>query len=309
MILKGLGIPDNFEEKLPNLKNKTLRWRNLYRSGTTINSESNISFYQNNGNNPAVGNLILVPALATNSSVDPLMKTIQYWGLTHRYNVFNIDTFLGDFERELTPEEVQKNTYPEFKAIVKQSIDFILPYTDNKPICIVGHCVSSTAISDILNDCVRNKEKLPVHGAVLFAPFPEIPQSKYDSLMMRRLQIESAKQASGVIDPVTMIKFQHIKFVCAMQNFIKTAESVKFEPEIMSQWGIPVSFVIAGRDKISPASRTKENLEKLNSCNGSTESHYLYIPNKKHSFEKFYDDSVAVIELIKQQRKKHQRIK
>lgn len=304
MNIGKLGIPENFEEKLPELKAKTLKWETIYNSKTEINSKTTISFYQPiNENN--VGNLVLIPGLATNSRIDPLMKAIQYWGLTHRYNIVNIDSFLGDFENDISIEKIQNNTYPELKTVLTESIKFVQPYIANKHSCIIGHCVSATAITDILNDCVKQGKPMPVQSAILFAPFPKIPQSKYDAIMLRRIQITEAEQKNLIVlDPVTKLKIQHMQFVCAMQNFVTSVEHIDFEPNIVAQWGIPVSFVVAGRDKISPASRAKENFELLLKEHGTTEPKYLYLPERKHAFEQLYKSYSDIIEIIKSQRKK-----
>lgn len=305
MLISKLGIPENFAEKLPDLKSKTLKWETIYKSGTQINSKSTISFYQSL--TPNVGNLILIPGLASNSKIDPLMKAIQYWGLTHRYNIINIDSFLGDIENDVTPDNIHNNTYPELKTVLTGSIKFVQPYTMNKHTCVIGHCVSASLITDILNDCVKNQEQVPVQSAILFAPFPKIPQSKYDAIMSRRMQIETENKNISILDPVTTLKLKHMKFVCAMQEFVKSVENVAFEPKIIAQWGIPVSFVVAGRDKISPASRAKENFELLSKESGPTKPQYLYLPERKHTFEQLYANYKDIIQIIKTQRGTKQR--
>ena len=102
------GIPNNFDELLPGLRSKTLKWETVCRSGTKINSTANISFYQTTN---SYGTFILIPGLATNADVDPLMKSITFWALTHRYNIVKMDTFINDFLDEITPEKMKLNTY------------------------------------------------------------------------------------------------------------------------------------------------------------------------------------------------------
>lgn len=300
MIISRLGLPENFADKLPELKSKTLKWKTLYKSGTKINSETTISFYQSL--NPAIGNLVLVPGMATNSKVDPLMKMIQYWGLKHRYNIINIDSFLGDFEKDITPESVHDNNYSELKTVLSESIKFIQPHIVNKHTCIIGHCVSTTIITDILNDIVKNGEKLPVNSAILFAPFPKILPSKYDAIMLKRAQMETENKNVANLDPITALKLKHMKFICAMHGFIETVENIPFEPKTIAQWGIPVSFVVAGRDKISPAARAKENFEQISKEQGTTKLQYLYLPERKHTFEQLYQNYNDIIQIIKTQR-------
>ena len=300
MFVSELGIPENFADKLQGLKSKTLKWETLYKSGTEKNSKTTISFYQSL--NPAIGNLILVPGMATNSRIDPLMKMIQYWGLKHRYNIINIDSFLGDFEKDITTENVHNNTYSELKTVLSGSLSFIQPHIVNKHACIIGHCVSTTIITDILNDNVKNEEKLPVNSAIFFAPFPKILPSKYDAIVSKRAQMETENKNIANLDPISALKLKHMNFICAMHEFIETVDTIPFEPKIIAQWGIPVSFVVAGRDKISPAMRAKENFEQITKEQGTTKAQYLYLPERKHTFEQLYKNYNDIIQIIKTQR-------
>ena len=300
MNFKKLVIPDSFEEKLPELKQKTLKWTTVLNSGSKINSIANISFFQPNCQKP-VGSFILVPALATNSKIDPLITAITYWALTHKYNVVNIDTFLGDFN-----SNIEQNTYPEFKTILTESIKFVQPHISNTYSIIIGHCVSATGITDVFNEEIKNGESLPVQAALFFAPWPVIPQMKYDALMNRCKYMESKGIDVFKLDIETQLKVAHMKFVCAMKDFTKEAENSQYEPEIMAQWQIPITFVVAGRDEISPHARAKEKFAQLKQLVPNTNKlSYLYLPERKHSFEKLYTDSKAIIDLIKTQRQKH----
>lgn len=297
-LYKEFGIPENFEEQLPELKTKTMKWETVCYSGTATNSKSTISFYKPI-ENKILGNLILVPGLATNSRVDPLMKSIQYWGLTHHYNIVNIDTFLNDFEQADNHEFIAKNTYPELKTILKQSIQFIRSHIDNNHTCIIGHCLSSTAITDVLNEFTKKRQPLPVQSAIFFAPWPIIPKSKFDTL---KAYITKTESNPLPIDSATRLKIQQKKFVYAMQNVVHQIEDSKFEPSIVAQWGIPVSYIVAGRDKTAPADRAKAHIELLTKEQGSTKFDYLYLPERQHTFENLYQEAKNIISVIKTQR-------
>ena len=300
MIISRLGLPENFADELPNLKSKTLKWETSYKSGTQINSETTISFYQ--GLNPAIGNLILVPGMATNSKVDPLMRLIQYWGLTHRYNIINIDSFLGDFEKDVTADNANNYTYSELKVGLSGSIRFIQPIVADKHTCIIGHCVSTTIITDIFKEYIKNREEIPVQSAIFFAPFPKFTKSKFDIIATKCAQMKKKNKSTENLDPITALKLKHMKFICAMHGFIETVENIPFEPEIVARWGIPVSLVIAGRDSISPATRAKENFERILKEQGTTKLQYLYLPERKHTFEQLYKNYNDIIQIIKTQR-------
>lgn len=300
MLVSKLGTPENFADELPDLKSKTLKWKTVYKSGTQTNSETTISFYQSL--NPAIGNLILVPGMASNSEIDPLMKLIQYWGLTHRYNIINIDSLLGEIEKDISPDSVNSHTYSELITALSGSIKFIQPHIVNKHTCIIGHCVSTTIITDVLNNIVKNKKSLPVQSAIFFAPFPKFTKSKFETVVAKRAQLEKENENIANLDPVTELKLKHIRFICAMHKFIETVENISFEPKIIAQWGIPVSLVAAGRDKISPATRIKENLETLSKEHGTTKLQYLFLPERKHIFEDLCTNYNDIIQIIKTHR-------
>lgn len=297
----GLGIPDNFEDKFPELQAKTLKWHTVCNSGTQINSTSSVSFFQTTQRS-VLGNLILVPALATNSDVDPLMRCIQYWGLTHGYNVINIDTFLGDFNQDVSPEQLRNNNYPEFKNILTHSLRSVYSFTNNRHTCIIGHCVTTSSIIDILNDCVKKQEKMPVQSAMFFAPWPVITPLHFKSILLHRLQIEEEIKQTGIVDKNTKTKIQQMKYFYAMEHFVREIENIKFEPEIMSKWGIPASFIVASKDKFSPAQRIEQYINVLKSHKNANNFSYLYLQDKKHSFEQLACDVNSALKLLKLQR-------
>lgn len=292
-----LTLPNNFEEKLPELKQRTLKWQTVYNSGTEINSSATISFHEVLDGQP-IGNLVLVPALATNSKIDPLMKSVTYWGLTHKYNITNIDTFLGDFETEITPDNIKQFSYLEFKSLLHQTFKFIAPYTA-KNTCVMAHCIGSVGVTGVFNDYIRNGEKLPVQSAVFFSPWPKMASQRYDALKVLRNRIEKKNTTP---DAVTKKKIQHMNFVSTLQEFGLIMFDVKFEPEIINQWKIPVTFVAAGRDNIAPATRVCEKFNLLHKMPNGNYFKYLYLPGATHTFQNAYKDKNAIIKLIKNQR-------
>lgn len=299
---KKIGIPENFDELLPDLKSKTLKWEAVCYSGTKINSSSTITFHQ-----PVVsgsyGTLILIPGLATNNDFDPLMKSITYWALTHKYNVVHISTFINDFMNPVSPEQLAKNTYQEFQDIINQSLTFIQPYTLNQYSMVIGHCASANGIIDAFNNRVKNSEEIPVSSALLFAPWPKTPSQEYENSVLHLLTNEIERQSKmSELDFISKIKLGHMNFLYSMNNFRSEIDNVTFEPDLMVKWDIPVTFVAAQRDKLSKPERVQKNYETL--AGVSNNFKYLYLVNRKHSFEKLYTDSQAIINLIKSQKPK-----
>ena len=294
-----LALPKDFEEKLPELKQRTLKWQTLYNSGTEINSSATISFHEALGVSP-IGNLILVPALATNSKIDPLMKSVTYWGLTHRYNITNIDTFLGDFEADITPDNIKQFTYLEFKSLLHQTFKFIAPYT-TKNACVIAHCIGSVGVTGVFNDYIKNSEKLPVQSAVFFSPWPKMAVQRYDAIKVLRKRMENNPD---VLDTNTKKKIQHMNFISTLQEFGLIMFDVKFEPEIINQWKIPVTFVSAGRDNIAPATRVSEKFNVLHNMSNGHYFKYMYLPAATHTFQNAHKDTNAIVNLIKNQRRR-----
>ena len=112
-----IGVPENFNDLLPVLKAKTLKWETVCYSGTKINNNAKIS-YDASFFPDSYGNIILSPGLGTNTDIDPLMRTITFWSLTHKYNIITFDTFLGQFCDVPSFEIAQKNTYSEFVSLL-----------------------------------------------------------------------------------------------------------------------------------------------------------------------------------------------
>ena len=298
MNLDKLALPQDFEEKLPELKQRTLKWQTVYNSGTDINSSATISFYEQTNGAP-IGNLVLLPALAANTNIDPLMKSVIYWGLTHKYNITCIDTFLSDFETEIGPNNIKQFTYSEFKGLVHQSFKFITPYII-KNTCVIAHCIGSVGITGVFNDCVTNGEKIPVQSAIFFAPWPKTSNQRFNAL--KTLQKRMEKHPENLVDAKIQKKFQHIKFTSTLQELGLMASDVKFEPEIINQWKIPVTYIAAGHDNIAPASRIAENFNVLHNMSNGKYFKYIYLPNANHTFHVSPNDTKTIISIIKSSR-------
>ena len=298
MTNKSLGLPENFADRLPELRQKTLKWQTVYHSGSKINSAATITFHQA-VSDKSLGTIILIPGLATNNNFDPLMSSVSYWGLTHKYNIVTIDTFINDFLSEIKPEKIKFNTYEEFKTIIYQSLKFVQSYNPNSYHIAVGHCASSNGITGTFNDCVKQSLPIPVQSALLFAPFSKTPSETFEN-SVKRLLSSTLNDVKRTNDPVAKIKVKHLSFLAAMENFIKEEEAVSFEPDLMVQWNIPVTFVTGQLDKISPFDRINKYTEILNQK--SSNFKHLYLKNKKHNFATLYTDTNAIIEIIRSQR-------
>lgn len=294
--LKDLGITRNFEQLLPELKQKTLQWKTTCYSNTEMNTSSKISSYHNL-NGKSHGTLVLIPALASNSEIDPLGKTISYWGLTHQYNIITIDTFLGDFQPCPSEEELKKRTFPEFIEILTQSIGFIEPYIIDNYSCIIGHCASANGIMTVFNNNIKHNKPINYNSSILFAPWPTM-QPNYEPILKRML---ANSHPNDILTPLARLKIDHFTYITKMKNFEDQLNdnTKQFNFETMAQWEIKTILVSADRDKIVPSQRVHDNYKKLTSINPNANIKHISFSNTDHSFSGIKNNIVPVIELIK----------
>lgn len=120
---ENLFIPNNFDQLLPELKQKTFKWRTEYTSGSNTPTTAYIEYYAVTGKTN--NNLILLPGIASNTDIEPLMKMLTFWGLTHKYNIYCLNTFLSDFQRNISLDAARKNTVPEFISLTANGLNLI----------------------------------------------------------------------------------------------------------------------------------------------------------------------------------------
>ncbi len=304
---KSLAIPDNYEDLLPELKSKTLKWQTVHYSGTKINSSATISYYETPSQNP-YGNIILSPGMCTNTNIDPLMKTLTYWALSHRHNVITFDTFLGKFYDTPTVENARKITYKEFVTILESCIDFIEPYSINQQNILIGHSAGATGIIDALNNTVKKGKKTNITSVMLFAPWPG--SQWFDSLkkiVYTRCESNNFKTPYGIL-PITNIfdvhECNHTRYVTLMPKFLSDMTSTKFRPDLMNKWDTYITIVAGEKDKKTSLELLQERFSILEKESNHKRFKFIILPNAKHSFLDVYENNRAVISLIQSQRRK-----
>ena len=52
--------------------------------------------------------------------------------------------------------------------------------------------------------------------------------------MLKRAQMETENKNVANLDPITALKLKHMKFICAMHDFIETVENIAFEPKTIA---------------------------------------------------------------------------
>ena len=302
---KQFGIPNNFEEMLPDLKSKTLKWETVCYSGTKINQSAKIQYYAAVAQNP-YGDIILSPGLGTNTSIDPLMKTLTFWALTHRHNVITFDTFLGDFSEDISFEIAQRNTYPEFVALLESCVKFIEPYSVASKNIIIGHSAGATGIVDALNNIVKKDEKLNVGSVMLFAPW--VSTEWFDSfkdIIYKRCESNGFDNPRKIIPVMNIFdanQTKNARYMCIMPKFLTEMEESAFRPDLMNKWNTYITIVAGEKDRKVSTETLQERFEELTKQSNRNLFQFIVLPDAKHSFLKIYDNNQSVISLIKSQR-------
>ena len=168
-------IPDNYYEILNELKDKHFCWETNFCSRTENRTIGHITHYSID-NSPAQNCLILIPGLASNTRTEPLMKVVEYWALTHRHDVYCLDTFLGDFLPFVSQELAEKHTFDEFINLVDTGMDIIEKDVKSKNYrhsCLIGHSAGAIGAFEIYNRRIRERKKLRFSASVMFAPHIE----------------------------------------------------------------------------------------------------------------------------------------
>ena len=304
---KQFGIPDNFDELLPDLKAKTIKWETVCYSGTKINNSARITYYATFANNP-YGDIILSPGLGTNTDIDPLMKMLTFWALTHRHNVITINTFLGDFIDQPSFEQAQINTYPEFVSLLESSIKFIEPYSIASKNILIGHSAGATGIIDALNNIAKKEEKININSVMLFAPWAsEEWHETFKELVYTRCEsnnFENPKKILPIMNIFDADLTKKARYMSIMPKFFNEMDNSPFRPDLMNKWNTYITIVAGEKDKKAPKEVLEQRFQELEKQSNRNLFKFIVLPNAKHSFLHIYENNQSIISLIKSQRKK-----
>ena len=293
MNYKQFGVPNNFEELLPNLKTQTKKWETICYSGTEINNCAKISFYKTPKSNP-YGNIILNPGLATNTNIDPLMKTLTFWALTHRYNVVTFDTFLGDFYPSPSFDTAKRNTYVEFITLLENCIKFTEQYFIDQPNILIAHSAGATGTIDALNNIAKKDEKITIDSVMLFAPWIcESWHQEFKNIVYRRCESNNFDNPHKIL-PVTnifdMLATGTARYVSILPDFFDDIHKFPFAPDLMNKWNTYTTFVCGEKDKKAPFYQIEAKFQELQKQPNKKMFKFVMLPNVKHSFLNFYEN-------------------
>lgn len=313
-----IQIPANFHELLPELKDKTFKWRLEYSSRTNNATIGYITHYS-----PVLadekkpnGNIILAPGLASNADIEPLMQSITYWALTKRFNVYAITTFLGDFKPEITHELATQNTFSEFITLMDMGIDIIEEQCHNQWTCLIGHSFGATGAIEIFNKRIKDKKSPRLSAVILFAPYTTPQWHEYIKSVYKNRNCppditdqEFNKTPMGIISPHDICYSKQKRHITIYPTFFDDADNAEFRPDLMAQYNVPFTIVGGGRDKKSPVEMLRNIHSTLASGPNGHLFKYVEFPNSKHSFIDQHRDYNAIINLIKSQHIKKPRTK
>lgn len=304
---KQFGIPSNFDELLPDLKSKTLKWETVCYSGTKINQSAKISYYATISTNP-YGDIILSPGLGTNTDIDPLMKMLTFWALTHRHNVITLNTFLGEFSENPSFEQAQINTYPEFVSLLESSIKFIEPYSMASKNILIGHSAGATGIIDALNNIAKKEEKININSVMLFAPWAsEEWHETFKELVYTRCKSNNFENPNKILPIMNIFDAdltQKSRYMSIMPKFFNDMDNSPFRPDLMNKWNSYITIIAGEKDKKAPKEVLEQRFQELEKQSNRNLFKFIVLPNAKHSFLHIYENNQSVISLIKSQRKR-----
>ncbi len=301
-----------YKNELPALKDAAFRWELKYSSKTENKTIGQISYYSVN-TTPSDNCIILVPGLASNTRSEPLMKIIEYWALIVQYDVYCLDTFLGDFLPETSQELANKHTFDEYIDLIDTGLDKIESECKTNKYaysCLIAHSAGANGIFEIYNKRISDRKKLRFSASVLFAPYicnnfvgyiksfykqryftPEITDEEFDN---------SVIGISSPHEPRPDGKFTYISILPKIFNAV---ENVEFKPELMDKYGIPITLVAGGRDKKSPPEELRKKYNILKTGKNGHLWKFVIFKDSKHSFIDQYGDWRAIIRLIQSQKK------
>ncbi|MBQ4069962.1 MAG: hypothetical protein IJD52_01135 [Alphaproteobacteria bacterium] len=309
-------IPNNYSELLSELKTQAFNWEINFSSRTENKTIGHISHYSIN-DTPASNCLILIPGLASNTRTEPLMKVIEYWALANQYDIYCIDTFLGDFLPETSQELAEKHTFAEYINLIDTGLEVIEKDVRAKKYnysCVIGHSAGATGTFEIYNKRIQENKKLRFSASIMFAPYITQHFSEYIQRFYKHFSFgdkiseqEFKKSAITLISPhEPQINNQYQK-ISILPTFYDDVGAVKFCPELMDKYGIPITLVAGGRDKKSPPDQMYQKYSILRKGQNGHLWKYVVFKDSRHSFIEQHKDCGAILRLIQSQKQRAQK--
>jgi dienelactone hydrolase len=304
--LKDVFIPQNFMDVLPELKGKSFAWKMDFSSKTNVATTGHITHYEIK-NASSRGNFVLVPGLASNTNIEPLMCATTYWALSHKYNIYALDTFLGDFQHEYTDELAKKNTLPEFMDLMDAGLEIIEKMSVGAWTCVVGHSLGGAGTLEVFNRRVQQQKPIGFSGAILFAPFVVREWNDFTKWFMKHYQYPDTPAEEYYVSPIGLMSPHDLditkenRYVSVYPSFFDDLSNLKPRPDLMAQYNIPVTMVAGGKDRKSPAENMRKIYQDVNAYAPVAKMRFVEFPDSRHSFINQHNDWTSILHLIKSQ--------
>lgn len=306
---KNLFVPDKFYQLLPELKQKTFKWRDTYTSNSDAKTTVHIEYYA--ANTQTNNNLVLLPGIASNTNIEPLMQALTFWGLTHKYNIYCLYTFLANFQPTVSLDAAKKNTVQEFISVTAQALDLIhsqyLPATTPaQHTCVIGHSAGATSVFEVLNKNVRENKPTTFSSAITFAPYMDASNtSLVHKMCQSRHKIptnEYYAQSIGIFSPHDIWESGTVQYISLLPSFVEDYAALAPQPELMAKYTIPITIVAGGKDRKAPIAKLRQTYEMASKLPNGHLFKFVEFKNCQHSFMPQRMDYPAIIKLIKSQR-------
>ncbi|MFQ6778177.1 MAG: hypothetical protein ACLRFI_02680 [Alphaproteobacteria bacterium] len=294
-----IDIPANFDSKLPNMLSTTHKWTQLYNTGTLQKTENFISFYSPK-NAYSTNYIILVPGLGTNATIDPLMQTISYWALTHKFNLFHISTFINIPNQNICPDLVRTQNWHEYTEAINSALSIIKQETKPGYKCAIGHSAGANGLISTLNQNVQQNKKTDLSSIMLFAPFVT---GEWFKILIEFSQKNNPETPDLVYIWNTFNQLPHSYFPVT-KNFLAELTDQPFEPELMNKWGIPTTLIAGEADRKAPIKDLRQKFDTLKHMPNGNNFRFVPIPNTKHNFLNLKQSRLSILEILKSQKVK-----
>lgn len=305
--LKDVFIPKNYIDTLPALKDKCFAWKTEFSSKTDTATTGQITHYEIREAVPH-GNFVLVPGLASNTQIEPLMCAVTYWALSHKYNIYTVDTFLGDFKPECSADLATQNTMPEFLDLMDAGLEIVSKMSVGQWTCVIGHSLGATGVLEVANRRVQDNKPVGFSGMILFAPFVMGEWHEYTKNFIKRYQYpdlsneEFYKMPMKLISPHDVYYNKQVRCVSIYPKFYDDIDTLVPQPDLMAQYNIPITLVAGGKDRKSPPECIRDVYNALRERGANVK--FVEFPESRHSFIDQHNDWNAILGLIKSQHKK-----
>ncbi|MDR1207429.1 MAG: hypothetical protein LBK26_03385 [Rickettsiales bacterium] len=294
-------LPDEISESLKSIESKSLVTPVEFSGGSPVSNYGHITHYEISSKH--TGNIVLLPGLASNTKIDPLMNACRLWSLSHNYNVFCLDHFLGDFKPEFSETDAKNNSYEQFMNVITAGLNMISTMSEGKWTALLAHSFGARGGIDYFNAKAESDQITNFSAVALFAPFAS--KEHTDRLIRTRHKGTTASDEELRELPISFTnpnnpdkQNTHVSFYPSMLY------SKDPRPDMMRKWNMDTIFVTGGRDHRAPAAVHYQLYQELSQGPNGHMFKYVEFPASNHSFFDQHKDYINLMRLVKSLRDK-----